>query len=151
VLVATTSGGHRTGSRRSRHNHAHRKIDMIRRSVSQVVAAALPRRRLGRFAVATWTVLMLGFGPSLATVRAATDTVVIENRTNSSTLWIATMQRGEAGCLTDDGVHGDYWSVSGWYEVLPGRSATFHTTHNGYYYYYGKAFGGSGRGWGGKP
>ena len=113
---------------------ANGRIEMIRRSVAHAVVAALPRRSLGRFAVAAWTILMLGFGPSLETARAATYTIIFENR-SSSTIWIAAMERGEDGCLGGNGVHGDYWSVHGWREVLPGRSATYSTSHNGFYYY----------------
>jgi hypothetical protein len=133
-------------SRRETLFQAHGRPELHRGSVAPAGVAAVPRRRLGRFAVAAAAILVLGFGPSMETVRAATYTVIFENRT-SSTIWVVAMERGEDGCLTNDGTHGDYWSVHGWVEVLPGRSATYRTTHNGFYYY---AHNADGTSWGGQ-
>ena len=94
----------------------------------------MPRRGLGHVAVAAWAILMLGFGPSLGTARAASYSITFENH-SGSTVWIAVMERGEDGCLDHGDAHGDFWSVHGWVEVQRGTATTYYTSHNGFYYY----------------
>jgi hypothetical protein len=104
--------------------------------IARMLAVRHARRNLVRFVVAAWATLILGLGPSLGTVQAASSHAVTIKNHSDTIAWVAVAYKWGDFCDSD------YYTVAGWWKLVPGQSETWYTSSSHFYYYADGADGG---------